>query len=340
MAKYNVHAGHNSIVPGAGKYLDEVEEDRKVKNSVISLLKSAGNTVYDCTDDKGKTQGANLANIVAKCNAHSVDLDISIHLNAGGGTGVEVYYYTGDSTGQAKAAAVSAAISEALGIRNRGAKATTGLYVLSNTKATAILIECCFVDNKTDQAAWDVTKCAQAIVKGVTGKTVSAPSKPSGSTSKPAAKPATKKNLGNVDIFYAVNAGGKNYPEVKNKLDWAGKADGVALKYLGLRVSKGSIKGRVYTRASGWLPWITFTNGYNLNDHANGCLGDGSDILAVQLYYITPAGYVYKKVYYRVSVLGNDNFYSAQIDDETGSGMDGYAGDKKNAADKLQAWVA
>lgn len=176
MAKYNVHAGHNSIVPGAGKYLDEVAEDRKVKNEVISLLKSAGNTVYDCTDDKGRTQGANLANIVAKCNAHSVDLDISIHLNAGGGTGVEVYYYGNDSTGKAKAAAVSEKVAKALGLKNRGAKSTTSLYVLSNTKATAILVECCFVDNKTDAAAWDAGKCARAIVEGVTVKAVSSSS--------------------------------------------------------------------------------------------------------------------------------------------------------------------
>ena len=91
MAKYNVHAGHNSIVPGASKYLNEVTEDRKVKNKVIQLLKAAGHTVYDCTDDSGKTVGANLANIVAKCNKHTVDLDISIHLNAGGGTGAEVF---------------------------------------------------------------------------------------------------------------------------------------------------------------------------------------------------------------------------------------------------------
>ena len=89
MGVYNVHGGHNSIVPGTSYYLNEVTEDRKVKNKVISLLKSLGNTVYDCTDDTGSTQGQNLANIVAKCNAHNVDLDISIHLNAGGGTGAE-----------------------------------------------------------------------------------------------------------------------------------------------------------------------------------------------------------------------------------------------------------
>lgn len=183
MAKYNVHAGHNSIVPGASKYLNEVTEDRKVKNKVIQLLKAAGHTVYDCTDDSGKTVGANLANIVAKCNKHTVDLDISIHLNAGGGTGAEVFYYTGSAAGKTKAAAVSQKVAAALGIRNRGAKASSGLYVLRNTKATAILVECCFVDSKTDQGKWNVDKCAAAIVEAITGKTATTSTTPSGTSS-------------------------------------------------------------------------------------------------------------------------------------------------------------
>lgn len=93
MGVYNVHGGHNFIVPGAKGLLDETAEDRKVTARVISALRSAGHTVYDCTDDSGRTQGQNLANIVAKCNAHPVDLNISNHLNAGGGTGVEVWCY-------------------------------------------------------------------------------------------------------------------------------------------------------------------------------------------------------------------------------------------------------
>lgn len=190
--KFNVHAGHNRIVPGASKYLDEVTENRKVKDKVIELLKAAGHTVYDCTDDAGRTSGANLANIVAKCNKHTVDLDISIHLNAGGGTGTEVWYYSGSSTGKSKAAAVSKKVADALGLRDRGAKATTGLYVLKHTVAPAILVECCFVDSKTDQEKWDVDKCAKAIVEAVTGKavsggTISGASKPAASTSKPVA---------------------------------------------------------------------------------------------------------------------------------------------------------
>ena len=182
MGKYNVHGGHNNIVPGANKYLNEVTEDRAVKNKVISYLKAQGHTVYDCTDDAGKTQSANLSNIVKKCNAHSVDLDISIHLNAGGGTGVEVYYYGNDSTGKAKAATVSEKVANALGLKNRGAKSTTNLYVLSNTKATAILVECCFVDSQSDAQKWNADKCAKAIVEAVTGKPVSSTSTSSSSS--------------------------------------------------------------------------------------------------------------------------------------------------------------
>ncbi len=181
MAKYNVHGGHNRKVPGASGILDEVTEDRKVKDAVIKYLKAAGHTVYDCTDDAGTTQPKNLANIVAKCNAHTVDLDISIHLNAGGGTGCEVYYTS--SKGKTYAGKVSAAVASALGIKDRGAKESDTLYVLNHTTAPAILVECCFVDSKTDKSKWNVDKCAKAIVEAVTGKAVSGGSSTPGSVS-------------------------------------------------------------------------------------------------------------------------------------------------------------
>lgn len=169
--KFNVHGGHNSHSTGASKYLNELTEDRKVKNEVIHLLKAQGHTVYDCTDDAGKSQSANLSNIVKKCNAHSVDLDISIHLNAGGGTGVEVWGY--DSGVNDVAKRVCSKISSALGIKNRGVKYSKDLYVLRNTIAKAILIECCFVDSTNDRDKWNATKCAKAIVEGILNKTIS-----------------------------------------------------------------------------------------------------------------------------------------------------------------------
>ena len=158
------------VCRGASGYLDEVNEDRKVKNRVISALQSAGHTVYDCTDDAGKTQGRNLASIVAICNAHAVDLDVSIHLNAGGGKGVEVWCY-GEKT-EDIAAAICANISATLGIPNRGVKYTHNLYVLRKTHSPAILIECCFVDSQNDASHWDADKCGDAIASAIAGKTV------------------------------------------------------------------------------------------------------------------------------------------------------------------------
>ena len=87
----NVHGGHSLKCRGATGLLDEVNEDRKVKNKVIELLRAKGHVVYDCTDDVGKNQNANLRNIVNKCNAHTVNLDVSIHLNSNRCNGTEVY---------------------------------------------------------------------------------------------------------------------------------------------------------------------------------------------------------------------------------------------------------
>lgn len=206
MGRYNIHGGHNKIVPGAAKFLNEVTEDREVKNALIELLDDAGHTVYDCTDDSGRTSGANLANIVAKCNKHTVDRDISIHLNSGrkdskgdGKTGgVEIFIYDNDLKDVAKA--VADAIADEFGYALRsdettpsgcaGVKISKGLYVLRNTKAPAMLIECCFVDDKDDAKVWNAERCARAIYKGLTGKTASSGSS---GTSKPAggSKPTT-----------------------------------------------------------------------------------------------------------------------------------------------------
>ena len=164
----NVHAGHNFKVPGASGIFSETVEDRNVKNLVISKLQNLGHTVYDCTDENGTTQGKNLANIVAKCNAHSVDLDISIHFNSfnGASYGVEVWQYSNKT--QEVAQNICNAIAK-LGFKNRGVKTSTSLYVLKKTKAPAILIECCFCDSATDAALYNAETMANAIVKGLTG---------------------------------------------------------------------------------------------------------------------------------------------------------------------------
>lgn len=194
MGNYNIHAGHcpqGQGASGAVGFLQESVENRKVKNRVASALKNAGHTVYDCTDDTNCTANQNLQRIVSKCNAHNVDLDVSIHLNAGGGTGVEVWCYDGKTADIASA--ICEKVSTALGIPNRGVKYSKGLYVLKNTKSPALLVECCFVDSQNDADKWDTDKCGDAIASAIIGKSIQGadfkpqpapnapkPSKPSG----------------------------------------------------------------------------------------------------------------------------------------------------------------
>ena len=176
----NVHAGHNpdgKTACGAVGLLKESTEARKIKDLVIAKLRSLGHTVYDCTVDNGTGQTDVLRKIVAKCNAHDVDLDVSIHLNAGAkdtagngksaGTEVLVYALTSDAADEAKRTCEAIA---ALGYRNRGVKARPGLYVLRHTEAPAMLVECCFVDDADDVKLYDAEQMAQAIVYGITGR--------------------------------------------------------------------------------------------------------------------------------------------------------------------------
>lgn len=180
--KINVHAGHNAdgkVACGAVGLIKESTEARKVKNEVIKQLKALGNTVYDCTVDDAKDVTANLSDIVKKCNAHSVDMDISIHFNSGrndkkgdgDNAGVEVWLYNSTSKAKTYAEKVCKAVS-GLGFDNRGLKYSAGLYVLKHTNAPAMLIECCFVDDADDIKLYNYKKMATAIVKGITGKTV------------------------------------------------------------------------------------------------------------------------------------------------------------------------
>lgn len=178
--RINVHAGHNpdgKVGCGAIGILRESTENRRVKDEVIRLLRALGNTVYDCTVDNGKSANNVLTNIIKKCNANEVDLDVSIHFNSGGKdpngngktTGTEVLVYSNTSKAVPYAQSTAQAIAE-LGFRNRGVKVNTSMYVLRKTYAPAMIIECCFVDDKDDVALYDYQKMAEAIVYGITGQ--------------------------------------------------------------------------------------------------------------------------------------------------------------------------
>ena len=180
--RINVHAGHNPVGKvgcGAVGLIKESTEARKVTFEVINLLRKLGHTAYDCTVDNGTSQNDVLNKIVTKCNKRDVDLDVSIHFNSGrndktgdgsiGGT--EVYIYSENSKSKSAAERVCKAIAK-LGYKNRGVKTSKSLYVLNHTSSPAMLIECCFVDDKDDYKLYNYKTMAKAIVEGVLGKEV------------------------------------------------------------------------------------------------------------------------------------------------------------------------
>uniref|UniRef100_UPI0026483337 N-acetylmuramoyl-L-alanine amidase n=1 Tax=Enterococcus spodopteracolus TaxID=3034501 RepID=UPI0026483337 len=101
----------------------------------------------------------NLQNQVNAMNSAGNGWAITNHLNAfnGQATGAEVWYWAGSEEARKKAAEVSAAIAKALGIVDRGAKATTSLFVHRNTNpgVNVLLIEWCFIDNANDMRRLD-----------------------------------------------------------------------------------------------------------------------------------------------------------------------------------------
>lgn len=178
--KYNVSAGHNpdgKIASGAVGILKESTEARYITGKVIEYLKADGHTVYNCTCDNGTGQTDVLKKIVAKCNAHTVDLDISIHFNSG----AEDAKGNGETTGSEVLYVNSAVLPITnqicknlvnIGFENRGSKHRDDLYFLNQTKAKALLIEVCFVDDKDDADLYKANrdKIARAIADGIQGK--------------------------------------------------------------------------------------------------------------------------------------------------------------------------
>ena len=186
--RINIHAGHNAdgrTACGAIGFIRESTEARRVKDAVIGMLRQLGHTVYDCTVDDAAGVSDNLRQIIAKCNAHEVDLDVSIHFNSGARdasgngrtTGTEVFVYSPSSAARTDAEIVCRAIAQ-LGFQKRGVKYSTGLYVLKHTKAPAMLVECCFVDDRDDVQLYDCQKMAEAIVYGITSQRVAKEEQP------------------------------------------------------------------------------------------------------------------------------------------------------------------
>lgn len=159
-----INAGHTKLGKGTGAnaLLNESIETRKIAYELMKLLADTNHEVIPAVFDRSSN---NLAEAVKLSNNKKADLFISIHLNAGGGEGVEVYTWKGEKL--PLAVKICNKISNTFLLKNRGIKDGSNLYVIKKTKAPAILIECCFVDSKTDVKKYDSELIAFAIYQAI-----------------------------------------------------------------------------------------------------------------------------------------------------------------------------
>jgi len=146
-----ISSGHGLYVRGASSpMLDEVDEARIVTDALAAELERRGVRTVTFHDDTSRDQSTNLRTITDAHNDEQRELDISVHFNAfeqvDHGMGVEVLYYSGSEL----AAELSAAIADASGLIDRGAKQRQDLYVLANTEEKCVLLEVCFCDSEED----------------------------------------------------------------------------------------------------------------------------------------------------------------------------------------------
>jgi hypothetical protein len=151
--KIAISSGHGKLIRGASgspvpPQLDEVDQARRVVETVKDRLRERGATVLTFHDNISTTQSQNLNRIVEWHNKQDRELDVSVHFNAYNheAHGTEVLYVTQEQL----AAEVAKAIAHAGGFTNRGAKYRSDLAFLNGTDQPAILIEVCFCDNTQD----------------------------------------------------------------------------------------------------------------------------------------------------------------------------------------------
>ena len=109
-----------------------------------------------------------LSDRIRQFRGKEVDFLAEIHLNSGSSTasGPEVYYFPGDQAGKKYAAAISAAVSAALGLPDRGAKASDYYGIIRQTGPTACLVETCFISSR------DLDKVKDAAGQALAGRAI------------------------------------------------------------------------------------------------------------------------------------------------------------------------
>lgn len=153
MARVYIDAGHGGSDPGAVKYI--VERDVNLVMALACRDYLNANGVSTKMSRTSNSTDTSISSMAREANSWGADLVISIHNNAGGGDGFEVYHTVGGGIGKTLAQNIEAEVKK-IGQNSRGLKTRrdtdgTDYYgMIRLTNAPAVICEGIFVDNATD----------------------------------------------------------------------------------------------------------------------------------------------------------------------------------------------
>lgn len=170
-------AGHGGEDSGAVSPTGKKECDfaRKVASSLEKLLEGLGAKVVSVYHENTDISLKKRAEIANKAEA---DILISIHFNSASdkkAAGCEVLYYGTDISfsvmGKKLAEILCKEISSSLGVRCRGAKKRSDLYLLKHTKMPAVIVEPLFLSNPAEEQLLEdmtsISRISSAIARGI-----------------------------------------------------------------------------------------------------------------------------------------------------------------------------
>lgn len=204
MSKYfkiYIDAGHGGSDPGAvANGLREKDVTLQIAKRIETILKNEYAGVATRMSRTGD-QTVSLSQRTSAANAWSADVFLSIHVNAGGGTGYEDFIYNG-KVGSATIAlqnVMHAEITKQVDFRNRGKK-RANFQVLRESRMSAILTENGFIDNRSDASKLKQSSYIERIARGH----VNGLARALGIKKKPAPKPSAPEPSGKL---YRVQVG-------------------------------------------------------------------------------------------------------------------------------------
>lgn len=177
-----IDPGHGGYDNGSTSITGVAEKDinLKVALKLGKLLEKGGfKVIYTRTSDevKGTNQKEDLQLRCDFSNRENADIFISIHCNfdkvSPETRGVETWCRMPGEKGEELASSLQSRLAKAGYTRNRGLRYETDgeLFVIKNTRATAVLVELGFLSNSGDsgflQSEEGVQKCAEALNRGI-----------------------------------------------------------------------------------------------------------------------------------------------------------------------------